>query len=236
MAGRREKNIDPDSPYAEFATALRDLRAAAGLTLDNLARETGLSKSTLSAATNGQHLPTWDVVSAFVTACGGKPADWAMRFRRLSVGDQADDGTSDAPVQLSRYGRPPAPITAQTAADFTDYLIQLRIWAGDESLREIEKKTKTIAEAKRKEGIPGNYFISRNTLHNALRKPDRLPTREFLEAFLTYCRISVRDREYWIQAWQRIRHGEIKVTQEAARNRTPKMSLAPEPKTDSRGA
>jgi transcriptional regulator with XRE-family HTH domain len=236
MAGRREKKIDPESPYAEFATDLRELRAAAGLTLDGLAQETGLSKSTLSAAANGRQLPSWDVVSVFVTACGAKPADWAMRWRRLSVGDQPGGEPSDAFVQLSRHGRTPTPIAAQTAEDFTDCLIQLRIWVGDESLRVIENKTVIINAAKRKEGAPGNYFLSRNTLHRTLQNKERLPTREFLEAFLTYCELSMQDRDYWIQAWQRIRHAEIKAKQEMAKTRKPKMSLAPEPKADGQGA
>lgn len=69
---RPERSIDPAaSPTAAFAHQLRELRHGYGLTLTELANRTFYARSTLSSALSGEKLPTWEVVSKIVAACGG---------------------------------------------------------------------------------------------------------------------------------------------------------------------
>ncbi|WP_405940951.1 helix-turn-helix domain-containing protein [Streptomyces sp. NBC_00207] len=83
--GRPQRPLDTTVPaLAELAQELRELRAAAGLTLDNLYAVTHWSKGALSAATTGRDLPRWDLVKAWVTACDPEAnLDlWQARHRR----------------------------------------------------------------------------------------------------------------------------------------------------------
>lgn len=68
--GRRQIPLDGHGQVVRFATKLRQARESAGLTLRKLAEVSGYSTSTLSTAENGRKLPSWDVVAAFVSACG----------------------------------------------------------------------------------------------------------------------------------------------------------------------
>jgi transcriptional regulator with XRE-family HTH domain len=83
--GRREKPLPDDAPAAvrAFAQDLRTLRARARLTLDQLAVKSGYPKSRLSEAASGSHLPTEDLLRAFVGACGGGAAEQDLWARRL---------------------------------------------------------------------------------------------------------------------------------------------------------
>lgn len=233
MAGRHQNNIPPDAPYQEFALDLRELRSQAGLTLDDIADISGKAKSTLSTAMAGYTLPTWEVVGAILDACGANRGDWGMRWRRLKFGDAPDETPSGEPVQMGRHGRAPTPDFANTSRQFMDTLLQLKIWMGKESLRDIQRKTESIQEEMRLKGQPGRFFLSRTALSNAFsaKNRNRLPDRPFLEAFLTYAEVSPRDRTIWIQAWQRITYAEETATQ-TSRIRKPKMRMAPGPKAE----
>src|ERR1700761_9622335 len=76
--GRPENTISSSGAVADFAQQLRLLRQHAALTLRQLAGSTGLSTATLSVAASGQRLPTWEVLSAYVQACGGDTEEWRV--------------------------------------------------------------------------------------------------------------------------------------------------------------
>lgn len=76
MAGRNRSEIHGDGTRADLARRLRTLRDGHGLTLRQLATRSGYSAAALSAAESGKHVPTWDLVSAFVQACGDEPRTW----------------------------------------------------------------------------------------------------------------------------------------------------------------
>jgi hypothetical protein len=64
-----------------FASELRELRSAAGEPVfTKMARATGRSRTALTEAAGGDHLPTWDTVVAFVRACEGDEADWEHKW------------------------------------------------------------------------------------------------------------------------------------------------------------
>jgi Helix-turn-helix domain len=84
--GRPERPIDPDTgAIAAFACALRRLREDAGSpTYTVLAQRTGLSSSTLSEATRGRRLASWNTVEAFIRACGDDPQPWRTRWEAVA--------------------------------------------------------------------------------------------------------------------------------------------------------
>jgi len=64
-----------------LCTDLRQLKLAGGnLTFRQLGEKANYSASRLSEAASGRMLPTWEVTSAFVLACGGAPEDWRERW------------------------------------------------------------------------------------------------------------------------------------------------------------
>jgi hypothetical protein len=69
---RPENKITWDGPVADLAHALRELRMRAGRpTYRKMAENTHYSASVLAAAAAGNRCPTWQVVEAFIQACGG---------------------------------------------------------------------------------------------------------------------------------------------------------------------
>lgn len=69
--GRREKQLEPTSPAAGFAAALREARLAAGSPQYRvMATEAHFSSPALSQAASGAKLPSWQVAAAYLKACG----------------------------------------------------------------------------------------------------------------------------------------------------------------------
>ncbi|MDN3356338.1 helix-turn-helix transcriptional regulator [Actinomadura sp. DC4] len=79
---RPSRPLDPDAgPAQALAAELRKLREEAGSPKYlQMARRTGKSRTALAEAAGGDHLPTWETVAAFVTACDGDPNAWRERW------------------------------------------------------------------------------------------------------------------------------------------------------------
>jgi transcriptional regulator with XRE-family HTH domain len=77
---RPEKPIDPVWPLASFACGLRALRQKRGITYREMACLAHYAMNTLSAAADGQHLPTLEVTLAYVRACEGSQEEWERRW------------------------------------------------------------------------------------------------------------------------------------------------------------
>jgi transcriptional regulator with XRE-family HTH domain len=77
-------------PKDHFAARLRELREAAGLTQQQLARSAGLDSRNLSRLENGERVPTWPTVRALAAAlgvgCGAFEQPPAARFRKRRPG------------------------------------------------------------------------------------------------------------------------------------------------------
>lgn len=78
-----------------------------------MARKTGKSRTAMAEAAGGDHLPSWETVAAFVTACGGQPSEWRARWESTrdagaSIGQQATrpDQPQDGADVYRRYSRP----------------------------------------------------------------------------------------------------------------------------------
>ncbi|NQE67376.1 hypothetical protein NG2371_01828 [Nocardia gamkensis] len=82
---RKERPLDPSAgPIQAFAADLRRLRAQAGSPKYlQMARLTGRSRTALSEAAGGDHVPTWETTEAFVKACGGDIGTWLAKWERV---------------------------------------------------------------------------------------------------------------------------------------------------------
>ncbi|MBC2903219.1 hypothetical protein [Streptomyces cupreus] len=103
--GRREKPLDPgEGPVQRFAHELRKLRdETGGLTYRAMAERAGYSAPTLAAAAGGERLPSLAVLTAYVTACGGDPEEWARRLREaVAEAHTPDEGVGPYPG-LARF-------------------------------------------------------------------------------------------------------------------------------------
>lgn len=84
--GRPERSVDVESgPVPRLAGELRALRLAAGSpSYRTLAGLANYSATVLSRAASGRELPSLPVLLAYVTACGGDPAEWEVRWREVA--------------------------------------------------------------------------------------------------------------------------------------------------------
>jgi hypothetical protein len=80
---RPQRPLDPDAgPIQAFAAELRRLHAAAGSPkFTTMHRRTGRSRTALSEAVGGDHLPNWETLEAFVRGCDAKPLEWRGRWQ-----------------------------------------------------------------------------------------------------------------------------------------------------------
>jgi len=113
--GRQPRPLDPTAgPVQSFAADLRTLRERAGSPKYlQMARQTGKSRTALAEAAGGDHLPTWETVAAFVTACRGDPDTWRVKWEqvrddlgRTTVNTVADDVPATADTTTAN---PPDP-------------------------------------------------------------------------------------------------------------------------------
>ena len=106
---RPERPLDPSvGPIAAFAVELRKLRAGAGSPKYlQMARRTGRSRTALAEAAGGDHLPTWETVEAFVTACGADPSTWYQAWEEAKEAARSGGPASFLPAD-DPAGRPVA--------------------------------------------------------------------------------------------------------------------------------
>ncbi|MEU6404881.1 hypothetical protein [Streptomyces sp. NPDC046985] len=102
---RSERPLEnEDTLLVGFAADLRKLREKAGAPpYRKLARAAHYSSTTLADAASGRKLPSLPVTLAYVRACGGDPADWEQRWRRLSVELSQTDEVPDAAHEDGPY-------------------------------------------------------------------------------------------------------------------------------------
>ncbi|WP_280447093.1 helix-turn-helix domain-containing protein [Nocardia brasiliensis] len=97
---RPDRLLDPSNNLIHaFAAELRQLRAEAGNPKYlQMQRMSGRSRTALSEAAGGDHVPTWETTEAFVRACGGDVGAWLLKWE--SVQDQlSQSGTRNSSVQ-----------------------------------------------------------------------------------------------------------------------------------------
>ncbi|MGK3941613.1 hypothetical protein ABK046_24650 [Streptomyces caeruleatus] len=104
--GRRERPLDPtEGPVARFAHDLRKLRQeAGGPTYRAMAGRAHYSTATLAQAAAGDRLPSLQVTLAYVTACGGDPAEWERRWQQAADEATEQRRAADDPGEAPYLG------------------------------------------------------------------------------------------------------------------------------------
>jgi exopolysaccharide biosynthesis polyprenyl glycosylphosphotransferase len=160
------------------------MRGRADLTYDKLAAKTGLAATTLRLAASGTRLPTWDVTRAFARACDCEHATvralWADACRAA--------GRS---VPAEPPAEPPDPAEAKSAVQLIGMLKQLRLWAAEPSLAELNRRA------------GGHNILPPSTVHDMLNK-ERFPRLELMLAFVRACGLDDDQAAVWQAAWERI--------------------------------
>jgi transcriptional regulator with XRE-family HTH domain/outer membrane protein OmpA-like peptidoglycan-associated protein len=186
--GRPERPLITDGPLAELAGELRHARGRAGMTYEQLAAETGLSAATLRSAAGGTRLPTWKVTRAFAAACDGDQetllALWTAACH--AAGRQ---------VPGQPPAEPPNPAEAPSAADLVEMLKQLRQWAGEPSLAELNRRA------------GGHNLLPPSTVSDMLNS-QRLPRLELMHTFGRACGLDENQAAAWRDAWHLIKARE----------------------------
>ncbi|GLX05281.1 transcriptional regulator [Microbispora sp. NBRC 16548] len=113
MAGRKRSALGGTGLSAELARRLRALRDGSGLTLRQLAAKSGFSHSALSLAESGRVVPSWELVQAFVQACGDSPRAW----RQLWEIARAESEPAEAPPVVSSGSPAAAPQGSPAATE-----------------------------------------------------------------------------------------------------------------------
>ena len=192
---RPEKPISANNPLAQFANGLRALRQSAKLTYRQLSAATHYSTSVLSMAAGGQHLPTWEVTSAYVKACGGSLDQWHRLWIQLS--DESADTQDIAPTYKSGIADGlPHPDEVNTPAELAASLRALRHQIGDPSYNELSKAAQTTQKRSGR-----SLTLPRSTVSDMLTYGR--PSIETLLAFLAVCKVPESQVTVWLAARER---------------------------------
>lgn len=196
---RPEKRIDPrDGPIAEFACALRGLRASAALTYRRMAERAHYSATALSQTASGTRLPTWEVTRAFVRACGGDEEEWRARWEEAARAvRESGAGPAEARDEDGAAYAGLDPAEALTEAQLMEVLDRVRREAGI-GLRELA--------ARSREDATYPAALSRTTLSDLLRGTGRPPRLEDVLQIVWLCGGSEADLDHWTRCWDRL-HG-----------------------------
>ncbi|GGZ97143.1 hypothetical protein GCM10010371_66260 [Streptomyces subrutilus] len=182
--GRPELPVDHTVPArGELAAALRGLRAAAGLTYDELAVRTGLSAATLKRAASGRYVPAWETVTAITEVCGDLHRDVGQLWQRARVAQRG---------RLKDLPRPASPELITNAGALSEALVYFYEWAGGLPLRRLQE---LAGEA---------YFLPVSTAARIVGRQALPVSRQQCIAFLTACGIGPRLVRRWADAYDRI--------------------------------
>lgn len=114
VAGRKRAELIATGVPAQLALRLRAARDDSRLTLRQLAAKSGFSQSALSVAEAGRAVPSWDLISAFVTACGQDPERWRQLWE---VARDAQQQSADSPRPDLAEPEPMNHVSDASAAD-----------------------------------------------------------------------------------------------------------------------
>ncbi|MCX5386619.1 helix-turn-helix transcriptional regulator [Streptomyces sp. NBC_00083] len=197
-----------------FACLLRGARERAGdPNYRVMARHCDVSYSQLSKAANGERVPSWRVVAAFINSLNAlSPAgvreslpEWHERWAK-AIEREGTETTARLRRRRARHARPSEPsivpisadpTSATTAAEFVQQLKILQLWS-HLSQKEISRRA-----FRNKTPLPTS------TISDRLRSTTKLPSWSFVDAFVLACGGRKGDLAVWRDAWHNIRVYEL---------------------------
>ncbi|KPI11861.1 helix-turn-helix domain protein [Actinobacteria bacterium OV450] len=181
--GRRELPVDNTVPaLSTLATTLRELRAEAGLTYDELAVKTGLSPTALKRALSGRTLPSRESVTAISEACGGSGVAVEL-WRQARIAARG---------RLPRLRPPGAPELITTRGALSEALEFFYEKAGAPSLRRLQALA------------GGAHLLPVSSAARIINRQALPASRQQCVAFLTACGPGPHLVQRWADAYERI--------------------------------
>ncbi|WP_191971849.1 helix-turn-helix domain-containing protein [Streptomyces luteolifulvus] len=175
-----------------LAQWLESLRRRSGLSWSQMARTAHIgglmvSQSTLFRAAQGERLPKWKTVQAFVRVCGGDAREARRLWSNADRHEAARGGQVPRSVVLS-----PQFITEPW--QLVQAMNHMRRESGNPTLRELEERAV----------VRGVSFLPKSTVGAVLR--GRLPAKALLLNFVRYCgNVPDEQLQHWADAWERVR-------------------------------
>lgn len=193
---RRPTPLDhSDGPVARFAIQLRALRDAAGEnapSIDRVALQNQIARSTVYAVMQGKRLPNRDVLAAIVKSWGDAAsiADWMSRRSAVEAELERARLAHRSFHQSLSTSRRPDPVLEPQVKDFVAALADARRQAGDPSLRQIAQR-----------GAERTGYVTSHTSLSHLLRGRGTPIYSTVDYFLYGC--GVDDPKAWRDAWER---------------------------------
>jgi len=164
--GRRARVVDPSTgPVAALAKELRDLRDQprdrGPKLVPGIAAATGRSRSALYAALPGDVFPEWPTVEALVTAWGGDPGSWRLRWETAQAELANGPMSSSAATGLGGGAAPAEPTPLPTSEQ-----TQL----AHPSHPTAETPVRTVLAAPARSALPSPAVAGRNGSRRARRR------------------------------------------------------------------
>ncbi|MER6442947.1 helix-turn-helix transcriptional regulator [Streptomyces sp. NPDC001185] len=188
--GRPTTQVDPSKGALEqLAVDLLRLRQYKEMTLEELAKASGLSRATLSAATQGTKCPSWDTMNNYLEAVGEDPSAWRPRWEMIADEKQREAaGLPEAPEQREAVKRM-LPTEVGDVESFAVALRQLKVWRRNPTYQKIANVS-----------ARHNLAVRQTTICNVFRG-SKLPTENALIGVLVGMGLSPKDPEFadWLE-------------------------------------
>ncbi|MFJ4858598.1 helix-turn-helix domain-containing protein [Streptomyces sp. NPDC088730] len=179
----------PSSALGALALALRETRAAKGLTQAQTATAIGVSTSTVQRAESGRSAPEWHIVSAYAT--------------QLDLNqDRAKSLWSSITAPDKRRTLTPAPAVRllKNEDDFVDALKRAWEEAGKPSMHQMKARAERAREAS------AQYVYLSSSAANRIKNRRQLPSSpEQLRSYLIACLVPESRFPVWLEAYGRVK-------------------------------
>ncbi len=180
---------EPNSWKGRLAAALREGRAACGLTRSRVADRVGTSVATIQRAESGHDLPTLQMAHAIAVVCRLDGERIESLWRKASQRGRKQ--------HLTRARSLPQIVSTAELG-----LALRRVWEmnGCPSAREMERRAKTRI----REFGP----LSRSTAWRIRERDQPVMSRKQLFAYLVACEVPEARFRLWAETWHRVRQAE----------------------------
>ncbi|HEV2347034.1 MAG TPA: hypothetical protein VGS97_23230 [Actinocrinis sp.] len=160
------------------------------VTYRDIGHQAWYAAETVRAQVSGRRTLAPKTAEAISVLLGGPDGAWsAARKPEHSRSHCVVPAEVPRPVEPSGRSLPPDPTAATTTGQFHAKLVELKVWAGDPSLRQLAARRDQLA---------------RSSLSDMLRRAARLPRYDLLREYVIACG-ALDQWPLWDLAWQRLK-------------------------------